>query len=248
MREAERTVVVDGIAGRYAAVGAGPPVVILATMLALARTYRDTARLLGRAYRVVTLELPGTGRSAHRPATWDTEDYARWTAGAFAALGIGRAEAVIGHSCSGAVVVALAALHPDRVARLVLADPVGAGGRHSLTRILIGRAIDAVIELRLTARGWPQVAQNIVQHPRNFAYQTWLAAKGDVSGYAECVRAPVLIGWGAHDWTLPASCRTALARMLPNARCYVCAAGSHDWIVARPAEFAAVTRRFIEAT
>lgn len=239
----ERSIDVAGYRGRYFETGSGPRLVLLASMLVLARTYRDTARLLGRWFRTTVVEMPGTGRADPLPRPWDRDEYAKWVAGFLDALAIDRAT-MVGHSCSGAVALALAERHPARVERLVLADTVGAGGAHSLLRVLAGRGLDGVLEWRLTGRGWPHVAQNILTHPRNFAYQTWLAAKTDLSRRAALVRAPTLIAWGALDYTFPPRCATALRQQMPKSTLYVSADGSHDWIVDRPMEFADAVHEF----
>jgi pimeloyl-ACP methyl ester carboxylesterase len=130
------------------------------------------------------------------------------------------------------------------VERLVLADAAGAGGPHSLLRVLLGRGVDGVLEWQLTGRGWSHAAQNLLTHPRNFAYQTWLAAKTDLSRRAALVRAPTLIGWGALDHTFPPRAAMVLLRQMPRATLYVSKNGSHDWIVDRPTEFVAAVREF----
>ena len=77
---------------------------------------------LARPHRVVALDHFGHGWSERR------DDFAYgWTlwseevAGTLDALGIPRA-AVLGHSMGGAVAAVLAARHPDKVERLILAD------------------------------------------------------------------------------------------------------------------------------
>jgi pimeloyl-ACP methyl ester carboxylesterase len=240
----ERPIDVHGYRGQFVALGAGPPLVLLASQLVLARTYRDTAKRLGRSFRVVVLEMPGSGRAARLPVPWGASEYVHWLVGCLDALRIGPAT-VIGHSCSGAVALALAVHHPDRVGRLVLADTIGAGGPHSLLRVLAARGLDCIVELNLTARAWPHVAQNLLTHPRNFAYQTWLAARTDLGRTAAQVRVPTLIGWGARAHTYPPRCAAALHVHVPHARLYVSAEGCHDWIVDRPEEFSTVVERFV---
>jgi len=239
----ERSIDVAGFRGRYFEAGSGPRLVLLASMLVLARTYRDTARQLGQWFRTTVVEMPGSGRAARLPRPWSVEEYVRWVVAFLDALAIDRAT-IVGHSCSGAVALVLAAEHPARAERLVVADTAGAGGPHSLLRVLSDRGLDGVLEWQLTGRGWPHVAQNILTHTRNFAYQTWLAAKSDLSRRAALVRAPTLIAWGALDHTFPPRCATALKRQMPRPTLYLSRGGSHDWIVDRPTEFAAAVREF----
>jgi pimeloyl-ACP methyl ester carboxylesterase len=77
---------------------------------------------LSRRHRVIAIDLYGFGWSER------SDDFAYgWTlwseevAGVLDALGVARAS-VLGHSMCGAVAAVLAARHPDRVDRLILAD------------------------------------------------------------------------------------------------------------------------------
>src|SRR4051794_3119630 len=167
VRAGEGLIRVGGHAGWLTAAGAGPPVVLLASTLVLARSYQPVAEKLRRSFRVHTVEMPGSGRGSRLAAPWDVEAYAGWVAGLFDALGLERAT-VIGHSNSGGVALALAALHPGRVGRLVLADTVGADLAHSLPRVVLSRVLDGVLELWLTVGAWHHVAYNVVAHTGNF--------------------------------------------------------------------------------
>lgn len=84
----------------------------------------DVARQLAHHYRVVTVDRPGSGYSTRRPGT---RAGLREQADALAAL-IDRLELehplVVGHSFGGAVALALALDHPQRVGGLSLLAPL----------------------------------------------------------------------------------------------------------------------------
>lgn len=122
-------VAVDG--GRLATIQAGPPdgrpVVLLHGASAnAADPMEGVGRLLARdGFRVIAFDRPGFGWSdriagaeAAAPAV-----QARMIAQALERMGVGPA-IVLGHSWSGALALALALDHPDRVSGLVLAAPV----------------------------------------------------------------------------------------------------------------------------
>ncbi len=237
---------VGGYRGWYAVTGDGPPAVLLASPLALAVSYRDTAFYLGRGHRVYTVAMPGSGRGSSVPTGWGIEEYAGWAAGLLDALGLERVT-LIGHSHAGAVATALAALHPRRIGRLVLADSSGAIP-DTLGRAFLGRVADVfVAELGLAVRAWHHLAFNAVFQTRNFVRQTRVALAADVTGYADRVAVPTLLAWGARDHTTPPCCIDVLARHVRDVTVYVSPRGSHDWVVDRPAEFAAAVGRFAGA-
>jgi pimeloyl-ACP methyl ester carboxylesterase len=106
----------------------GPPVVLLHGASAnSADPMGGIGHLLAaRGFRVVAFDRPGFGWS-DRPGGGDDADptaQARLVAAALERMGIGPA-IVLGHSWAGALALALALDHPERVSGLVLAAPVG---------------------------------------------------------------------------------------------------------------------------
>lgn len=78
--------------------------------------------LAGAGHRVVVPDLPGHGSSPGVAADLPIERLADALAAMCGELGLSGA-GVVGHSLGGAVATALAAAHPDLVARMVLIDP-----------------------------------------------------------------------------------------------------------------------------
>lgn len=231
----------------YTDFGAGPPVVILASTLVRAKSYRWTADCLAPHFRVITVEMPGTGRADRTPSAWGFEDYGRWVAQFLETLGLDDVT-LVGHSNSGGAAMVAAAQHPQRIARLLLADSVGGDLAPSITRVLAGRAIDALLEPRLTVYGWHHVLYNALFNPAGFFRQLWRSVYEDLRPWAARVRVPTLVGWGARDHTLPPRCAVALRGAIPGAELYISKNGSHDWLIVRADEFAAVVRGFVART
>lgn len=106
----------------------GPPVVLLHGASAnSADPMGGVGHLLAaRGFRVIAFDRPGFGWS-DRPggaADADPAAQARLIADALAGMRVGPA-VVLGHSWAGALALALALNHPERVSGLVLAAPVG---------------------------------------------------------------------------------------------------------------------------
>lgn len=111
----------DGLTLHVERDGSGPPVLLLHGFTGSTVTW-DTLRtwLRGR-YEIITVDLPGHGRSsipadpARYALTRTADDLAR----VLDVLGVDRA-AVLGYSMGGRTALRLALAHPDRVAALVL--------------------------------------------------------------------------------------------------------------------------------
>ena len=122
---------VDVTGGRLATIQDGPaggvPIVLLHGASANASDPMEGIgrRLAARGFRVIAFDRPGFGwsdRIAGAEAAAPTVQ-ARLIAEALARMGVGKA-IVFGHSWAGALALALALDHPDRVAALALAAPV----------------------------------------------------------------------------------------------------------------------------
>ena len=233
--------------GWYTDVGAGEPVVILASTLVMAESYVWTIDCLAPHFRVITVEMPGSGRATRPPRAWGFADYGDWVAGFVAALRLDR-PTVVGHSNSGGAAILAAAAHRRSVGRLVLADTVGGDTSPSLVRVLVGRAIDACLEPRLTVFGWHHVIYNSLVYTKDFFGQVWKSVYEDLRPQAARVAAPTLLAWGARDHTFPVRCADALHGVMPHAQKYVSPKGSHDWLIDRAPEFAEVLRDFVART
>lgn len=139
----------DGARARYLCCGSGPPLLLLASPLALARTYRRAIRTLCRSFTIVCVELPGSGGSERLAEPWTTKRYAEWALELVRYLPLA-APVVVGHGGSTAIAVELAALAPAEIGGLVLVDALGTSAQ-------------------LGVRALPEVVWNALRHRSTFA-------------------------------------------------------------------------------
>jgi len=105
---------------------ARPPLLAVHGWLDNAASFATLAPLLAERFHVVAIDLPGHGRSDHRPpgAWYHYLDYTDEVHGAAAALGWDRFS-LLGHSLGGAVACVFAAVHPAQIERLLLVESLG---------------------------------------------------------------------------------------------------------------------------
>lgn len=144
-----REATVDGARARYLCCGSGPPLLLLASPLALARTYRRAIRTLCRSFTVVCVELPGSGGSDRLAEPWTTKRYAEWALELVRYLPLA-APVVVGHGASSSIAAELAALAPAEIGGLVLVDALGTSAQ-------------------LGVRALPEVVWNGLRHRSTFA-------------------------------------------------------------------------------
>jgi pimeloyl-ACP methyl ester carboxylesterase len=245
MQARERRIRVGQHESHVVEIGSGPPVVILAAMLIMAGTYAPIIERLRHRFQIFAVEMPGCGRGSPLSTPWSFEQYAAHGAGLLEALGLERAS-LIGHSNAGAVALIMGAVHSERIADLILVNSLGADPRGSVLALMAGHARNLPLEPAFAFRAAPALIYNLVHHPRDVVSQVELAANDDLTAYAARVAVRTLVGWGARDRTVPLRDAHALHRLIPGAALHVSTVGSHDWLVARPAEFAEVFTAFTE--
>jgi pimeloyl-ACP methyl ester carboxylesterase len=101
--------------------GRGPPVALLHGLAGYAQEWADTASWLCQHHRVVAFDQRGHGASTRIPLTVAPEAFVADVAAWLDALGLDRAS-LVGQSFGGLIAFLVAARHPDRVARLVVAE------------------------------------------------------------------------------------------------------------------------------
>lgn len=247
--------------------GDGPVVVLAHGFGGSARNFSPQARALRDRYRVVRYDARGHARSeAPRDAT-------AYTPSAFVAdMGrvldhAGAETGVVGGLSMGAgTALRFALAHPERVRGLVLAAfPPGPGARGSFTAVAREFA-DTIERDGLDAAGerfvWgptsgldPEAAKLVrrgfLEHPPHGLANTLRGGIAEQPSVAELapqlgsVRVPTLVIVGDRDRMSLEPC-AQLASAIPNAQLAVIENAGHVVNLARPAEFNAALRTFLD--
>jgi pimeloyl-ACP methyl ester carboxylesterase len=129
---------VNDIKLNYFQTGHGPDLVMIHGLGAnMAFWYPKVVRFLSGHFRVTIYELRGHGASDMPSSGYTTRDMVEDLRGLMDSLGIENAH-LAGHSFGGSVALHMAALHPERVATLTLAD-----------------AVIKALQTRMTLKDWP---------------------------------------------------------------------------------------------
>lgn len=126
--EIDRSIEAAGITTNFHDAGAGFPVLFIhgsGPGVSAFANWRLAIPELAKRHRVLAPDMVGFGFT-ERPAgiTCDIATWVRQAVGLLDALGLGKAH-VVGNSFGGAIALALAIRHPERVGRLVLMGSVG---------------------------------------------------------------------------------------------------------------------------
>jgi pimeloyl-ACP methyl ester carboxylesterase len=215
----------------------GPAVILIHGFGASLQTWDAWSQGLARSHRVICLDLPGSGLSLPDPAGDYTDARSiQLLLALMDQLGLRRAS-LIGHSIGGRIAWTFAALHPERVDRLVLVAPDGFASpgfdygrapkvpvllglmryvlpgpllRMNLQPAYVGQLSDALLERYEDLLRAPGARQALLDRMR----QTVLV---DPRPLLAQVRAPTLLLWGERDALIPLANASDYLQALPQA-------------------------------
>ncbi len=245
---------IHGRAVGYGDAGDGPTVLFLHGWGLSARPYADALpSIAATGSRVIAPALPGFGRSDPLEGDYTFDGLVAWVIELLDTLDLRAPVAVVGHSFGGAVAVALAWQHPDRVRSLVLVNSVGGSvWKHSRRgeRTLADRPWwDWGLRLpgEFSGRDYRKVlpvvlgdlVTNALSNPRALRRAAELARTADLREELRSLAErglPVSILWGSADKVVPEATFLALCEAAGSPGDIITDAG-HSWLLADPEGF-----------
>lgn len=260
----------------YAVSGEGPPLVKVANWMthlgndSRSPVWRHWLVELSRTRQLIRYDEVGCGMSDWHAQTYGVDAWAQHLADVVDALQLERFP-LLGISQGGAVGIAYAVAHPDRVSQLVLCGAYARGRRRRATSDHDRRA--AALDIELARLGWGSDDESFMQvfttqflpdgtreqwdafndlqrrttSPENAA--RFLRAFGDIDVLetARQVRCPTLILHSAGDRRVPLSCAEELRAAIPDSRLVELDSRNHILIESEPAwsEFLHEVRHFL---
>ncbi|MFE0101284.1 alpha/beta fold hydrolase [Streptomyces sp. NPDC059009] len=242
--------------------GAGRPVLALHGAYGRGRSFHALARHLGPGYRVIALDQRGHGHS-DRPGDYSREAYLADTAAAIEHFGLAPA-ILIGHSLGGINAYQLAARRPELVEAVVIADsPValapGVVSADWLTgvpdRFPTFAELRAQIEAANSVGFLDHFTESAVEDERGWGFlwrrddmaEVMRGVTGDWWADWAGSAQPFLFVRGATSRYVSPEDTAEMAARRPGTQFAAIEGAGHDFYLSHTAEFAAVTRRFLDA-
>ena len=266
--EIGRRIVAAGIETNYHDVGSGSPVLLIhgsGPGVTAWANWRLVLPELGKACRAIAPDMLGFGYSA-RPAggEYSIDSWVAHAIGLLDALGIEQTD-LIGNSFGGAIALALAIRHPQRVRRLVLMGSVGvpfaitpeldavwgyepslAAMRGLLDIFAHDRSLvtDELAELRYQASirpGFQESFAAMFPAPR----QRWVDAMASSEADIRAVRHKTLIIHGRDDRVIPLTNSLTLNRWIDDSQLHVFGRCGHWVQIEHSADFNHLVGHFL---
>ncbi|HEX5814536.1 MAG TPA: alpha/beta fold hydrolase, partial [Methylomirabilota bacterium] len=255
----------DGAILSYYEHGAGDETLLLTNPLIYGlELLQPVLEPLCQEFRIITMDLRGTGRSHPISPGYTTGQHAADIAAVIEAAGKGPVTAM-GISKSGNMLVRLAVAAPWLVKRLVLiGTPLdvtpgslslvpGEGDDRFREALRAGDLERAMHHFAATIFTDPdtgelaeQFTRNVLRQPRESILGNWMPdPEVDIAPILEQVKAPTLILHGTEDRRVSVAAAHQLARHIPDARLYLFEGRGHLPIFTATDEFCDVLRRFV---
>ena len=204
---------------------------------------------LSKTYRVITLDLPGHGRSG-MPKAFTMELFARAIEAVRVEANVDKA-VLVGHSMGTPVIRKYTLMYPDRVAALVLVDGLvqaaNPGGAAPAARTLSGPAREGLIRSMFGPLTTPALQEHILKMmmaPSDAAAAGAYAATWDPSQWsAQKIEAPVL---AVYAGTRAMATDQAVKGLYPNAEYHTIPETAHFLMMEKPAEFNRLLSTFVD--
>jgi hypothetical protein len=265
-------VVIDGVRLHYRDEGQGPVVVLLHANYASLFMWDPWVRALEDRYRVIRIDLPAHGLTGPDPrGDYTLEHMQRIFEGFVAERGLARFT-VAGTSLGGTIAMRYAALHPERIERLVLLSP------GSLEPRVRGRTTPAAVPRVADLLGYVTpvaftrfLLANDFGDPSRLDEATvaewhamWMRAgnrlamlqllrqyvSGGVEDKIRAVSVPVLLIWGEKNRRVPLALAYEFRDLLvrsPDVRLEVLPGVGHMAVQEAPTQTARVMREYLDA-
>ena len=257
----EKTAEINGVELHYSESGRpdGKPVVLMHGWGCERATVASIAAALEESRRVVSIDLPGHGRSTEPPLTaqgqpWGVYEYADTVEKLIAGLGLER-PALIGHSYGGRIAIILGSRMETE--RIVLVDSAGIKAKRPLKYYLKVYSFKAMKKLLPVVMGKKRAEAVIERRRRKAGSADYAQASPmmrmvmsrsvnqDLRHLLPAIKAPTLLIWGENDTATPLSDAKLMEKLIPDAGLVSFKGAGHYSFLDNPGQFRAVIRNFL---
>ena len=254
----EKEIVIDGLKVVYEETGNpnGNPVIILHGWGCSHSTVKSIAASLEKGMRVISIDLPGHGKSDEPNYIWGTSDFSDLIKKLADLLSINR-PSLIGHSFGGRTSISYASKYP--VEKLVLVDSAGITPVRSLGyyyKVYSYKAMKKILLSLLGEKKGSKMLENVVKRKGSADYQAATpkmraimskCINEDLRNLLPEIKAPTLLIWGENDTATPIRDAKIMESKIPDAGLVSFSNCGHYSFLDNPLGFKAVMQEFFKS-
>ncbi len=246
----------------YEITGDGLPLVFLHGLGGTSNVWHAQRVALSKYFRVVTLDLPGSGRSGRAERSYSMERWVEQLAGLAEAARLDKF-VLVGHSMATVLAQKFAARHGSRLTALVLCGPItelSPAGKEAFTKraeIVVKEGMIAVADTVLMGALTPASREAnpalaglvremlLANDPACYAGHCHALLNGSAKADQAAIKCPTLILVGDQDGVTPLANARAVAAAVPGSRIRIIPGTAHLTMLERPEAFNAALIEFL---
>ena len=253
-------IVIDGLRLLYEEKGLpeGKPVLILHGWGCNHTTVGSIANALSDKMRVISVDLPGHGKSQEPNVVFGTDDFADIILKLIDSLQL-KQPSLIGHSFGGRTIIAMASKSPkEKFNKIVLVDSAGITPKRSLKYYYKVYSYKALKKIALTLLGEDKGKEFIEKSLKKRGSSDYQASSPKMRAImSKCINEdlrkrfpdihqPTLLIWGENDSATPLSDAKIMEKFIPDAGLVAFPDCGHYSFLDNPLGFKAVIREFFK--
>ena len=253
----DKEIVIDGLKLNYTETGnpTGQPVILLHGWGCNNSTVKSIASALEDGLRIVSLDLPGHGKSQEPSDIWGTEDFALLLKKFTDNINL-KNPSFIGHSFGGRVSIYYASKYD--VNKLVLVDSAGIKPKRSLRyyyKVYSFKTLKKIANLLLGEDRAKEIIERSLQKKGSADYRAASpvmraimsrCVNEDLKKIMPQIKASTLLIWGENDTATPLKDAKIMEKLIPDAGLVAFPSSGHYSFLDNPFGFKAVLREFFK--
>ncbi|HEY4476128.1 MAG: hypothetical protein A3J30_01340 [Candidatus Wildermuthbacteria bacterium RIFCSPLOWO2_02_FULL_47_9c] len=215
-------------------------------------------QLCKEGYRVITIDLPGFGRSNSPATVWGVQDYSNFIEQFVQAIGI-RQFFLLGHSFGGQIAISFTVQHQELVKKLILCAPAGIrrppGAREKL--LFVFSKILTLVFLAVPSQSlknrFRAAAYRLMRRSDYFKAEGVMrevmrrVIREDLFSVFSQIRVPTLVVWGDDDRLVPVEDAYVLVREIPHSAVEIISGAGHVPHLKTPEKLSQLVTKFLKA-
>lgn len=240
-------IIVGGLLCEYRDEGKGPAILMLHGWRDRLQTYDALAKELTKKYRVIRVDLPNFGASAHSLKLITLEAYTAWLANLLKELEVKSLRAVVGHSMGGQIAIRAVAegtLEPDKLVLLASAGIRNSKRWYKLSMKIIAKSLRPFVGRSLRRRFYRFIGSDYSPDlPPELKAVIKNVLETDVQADASRLKVPTVLICGKDDNITPVSYAKRFHELIAGSKLIVLPDTGHDLQHERPE---AITKHLLD--